>query len=343
MRVLVTGHLGYIGTVLTPLLLRRGHEVVGFDSDLYERSTYGDPSRIATVPNIRKDVRDATAEDVRGIDAVLHLAGLSNDPLGDFDPSLTFDINHVASVRLAELAKRAGVSRFVFASSCSNYGSASDDFLDESAAFNPVTPYGESKVRVERDVATLADSRFSPVFLRNATAYGASPRIRFDLVLNNLTAWAFTTKQVRLKSDGKPWRPIVHIEDISRAFIATMEAPRELVHNEAFNVGATAENYRIRDLALLVKDGVPGSDVTFAEDASPDKRNYRVNCDKYCERFPEWAPKWTARKSVDELRDTFHRNGLALDDFEGPRFKRIAQIKTLLAEGVLGPDFRRRS
>lgn len=340
MRVLVTGHLGYIGTILTPLLRARGHDVVGLDSDLFERSTYGPASAIASVPNIRKDVRDATIDDVRGFDAILHLAGLSNDPLGDFNAQLTFDINHKASVRLAELAKKAGVKRFVFSSSCSNYGAAGDTILDESSAFNPVTPYGESKVLVERDVATLADANFTPVFLRNATAYGVSPRLRFDLVLNNLTAWAFTTKKVMIKSDGTPWRPIVHIEDISRAFIATMEAPREKVHNEAFNVGATKENYRVRDLAMIVKDTIPESEVTFAEGASPDKRNYRVNCDKYCSRFPEFAPKWDARKAATDLRNSFSRVGVTLDDFEGPRFKRIAHIKKLLDEGKLGADFR---
>ncbi len=343
MNVLVTGHLGYIGTILTPMLLARGHRVVGFDSDLYERSTYGPEGAIAKVPNIRKDIRDATLDDVRGFDAILHLAGLSNDPLGDFNPDLTYDINHRASVRLAELAKRAGVGRFIFSSSCSNYGAGGNDLLDEGASFNPVTPYGESKVMVERDVGTMASDDFSPVFLRNATAYGVSPRLRFDLVLNNLTAWAFTTRKVMLKSDGTPWRPIVHIEDISRAFIATLEAPRRQVHNESFNVGATSENYRIRDLALIVKDTIPQAEVTFAQGASPDKRNYRANCDKYCSRFPQWAPKWTARAAAADLRDSFSRVGITLDDFEGPRFKRIAHIKMLLDSKVLGPDFRFRA
>ncbi len=343
MKVLVTGHLGYIGTILTPMLLSRGHEVVGLDSDLYARSTYGPASAIASVPNIRKDIRDATLDDVRGFDAVLHLAGLSNDPLGDFNPQLTYDINHKASVRLAELAKRAGVARYIFSSSCSNYGAGGNDLLDESAAFHPVTPYGESKVMVERDVGTMADGRFSPVFLRNATAYGVSPRLRFDLVLNNLTAWALTTRQVMLKSDGTPWRPIVHIEDISRAFIATLEAPREQVHNESFNVGTTRENYRIRELAMIVKDTIPQAEVTFAEGASPDTRNYRANCDKYCTRFPGWAPQWTARAAAADLRDSFTRVGITLEDFEGPRYKRLAHIKMLLDSGLLGPDLRFRA
>lgn len=340
MKVLVTGHLGYIGTILTPMLRKRGHEVVGLDTDLYARSTYGPESALPRVRNIKKDVRDVMLDDVKGFDAILHLAGLSNDPLGDFNPSLTYDINHKASVRLAELAKKAGVKRFVFSSSCSNYGAGGNDMLDESAAFNPVTPYGESKVFVERDVSTMADSNFTPVFLRNATAYGVSPRLRFDLVLNNLTAWAFTTKKVMIKSDGTPWRPIVHIEDISRAFVATMEAPREQVHNEAFNIGASKENYRVRDIALIVRDTIAGSEVTFAEGSSPDKRNYRANCDKYTNRFPEFAPQWTAQKAAVELRESFKVNGVTLEDFEGPRYKRIAQIKELLDSGVLGADFR---
>lgn len=345
MRVLVTGHLGYIGTVLTPMLLSRGHEVVGMDSDLYERCTFGDGTpagggAIAEVPNIRKDIRDARIDDVRGFDAVLHLAGLSNDPLGDFNPELTYDINHRASVRLAELAKEAGVPRFIFSSSCSNYGAGGDDWLDEGAAFNPVTPYGESKVMVERDVSQMASDRFTPVFLRNATAYGVSPRLRFDLVLNNLTAWAFTTGKVMLKSDGSPWRPIVHIEDISRAFVAVLEAPRERVHNQAYNIGATEENYRVRDIANIVGETVPGSTITFADGASPDKRNYRVRCDKFCSAFPDFAPRWTARRGAAELYDAFRRVGVTLEEFEGPRFKRIAHIKQLLEQGVLGDDFR---
>ncbi|MRR36346.1 SDR family oxidoreductase, partial [bacterium] len=229
MRVLVTGHYGYIGTVLVPMLLEKGHEVVGLDSDLFAQSTFGEG--IVDVPWIRKDIRDAEAGDLRGIDAVMHLAALSNDPLGDLNPDLTYEINHRASVRLAALAKQAGIGRFIFSSSCSNYGAGGEDLLTEQSPFNPVTPYGISKVRVEKDVAGMADDAFSPVFLRNATAFGVSPRLRFDLVLNNLVAWAFATGRVFIKSDGTPWRPIVHIADIARAFIAVLEAPREAVHN----------------------------------------------------------------------------------------------------------------
>jgi len=223
MKVLLTGHKGYIGTILSPMLTAAGHEVHGLDSDLFRRCTFGDMP--PEIPETIKDVRDVDISDVEGFDAILHLAGLSNDPLGDLNPDLTFDINHRASVKLAELSKEAGVSRFIFSSSCSNYGSAGDDMIDESGANNPVTPYGESKVFVERDVAKLGDDNFHPTFLRNATAYGVSPRLRFDLVLNNLVAWAFTTGKVYIKSDGTPWRPIVHSGDISRAFVATLTAP----------------------------------------------------------------------------------------------------------------------
>ncbi len=347
MRVLVTGHLGYIGVVLVPMLLERGYEVVGLDSDLFADSTFGDLS--SPVPTIKKDVRDVQAADLEGFDAVLHLAGLSNDPLGNLNPELTFDINHKASVRLATLAKEMGIARFIFSSSCSNYGAAGDTILTEEAAFNPVTPYGRSKVLVEQDVARLADASFSPTFLRNSTAYGVSPRLRFDLVLNNLVAWAFTTGQVLLKSDGTPWRPIVHIEDISRAFIAVLEAPREKIHNEAFNVGRNEDNYQIRELAQIAAETVPGSEVVFARDAAgdarkfdvgKDARNYRVDSSKILRVLPEFQPQWNARKGAQELYEAYKRHGVTLEEFEGPRYQRIAHIKKLLSEGHLNTDLR---
>ena len=339
MRVLVTGHKGYIGTVLVPMLLERGYDVVGYDSDLYERCTFGEG--LVEVPEILKDIRDVEARDLEGIDAVLHLAGLSNDPLGDLNPDLTFDINHKASVKLAKLAKEAGIQRFVFSSSCSNYGAAGDNMIDESGANNPVTPYGESKVLVEQDVAKLADDSFSPTYLRNATAYGVSPRLRFDLVLNNLVAWAFTTKLVFLKSDGTPWRPIVHIGDISLAFIAALQAPIDVVHNTAFNIGRTDQNYRIRELADIVAATVPDCRVEYAEDAGPDLRCYRVNCDKALNELPDFKPVWDAEKGARELYDAYIKHGITLEEFEGQRYKRIDHIKLAIEEGRIDNNLRR--
>jgi nucleoside-diphosphate-sugar epimerase len=338
MRILVTGSRGYIGTVMAPMMAAAGHEVVGLDTDLYRRSTFG--AWREPVQTIVKDVRALEVEELRGFDAVVHLAALSNDPLGDLNPQLTFDINHLASVRLARLAKAAGVTRFVFASSCSNYGAAGDAPVDERSELNPVTAYGVSKVRVEQDVGALADETFSPTFLRCATAYGVSPRLRFDVVLNNLVAWAFTSGKVFLKSDGTPWRPIVHIEDISRAFLAALAAPRDLVHGHAFNVGRNDQNYRIREIAEIVRETVPGCEIAFADDAGPDKRNYRADFTKISRVLPGFRPEWDARKGARQLYEAYRSVGLRLADFEGPRYRRIDQLKQLLAEGSLGEDLR---
>lgn len=338
MKILVTGHQGYIGTVMVPMLIEAGHDIVGLDSNLYERCTFG--AEVPVVPEIKRDIRDLQPADLEGYDAVIHLAALSNDPLGNLNPNITYDINYRASVRLARMAKEAGVERFLFSSSCSMYGAAGDEMLTETAEFNPVTAYAHSKVLVEQEVSQLADSTFSPVFMRNATAYGVSPRLRFDIVLNNLVAWAFTTGLVYLKSDGTPWRPIIHIEDITRAFIAVLDAPREVVHNQAFNVGVNSENYRIRDLAQIVQEIVPNCRVEYAPDAGPDKRTYRVDFGKIASALPEFKPQWNARRGAQELYEAYCRYGLTLEEFEGPKYKRVAHIQQLLESGLLDETLR---
>jgi nucleoside-diphosphate-sugar epimerase len=338
MKVLVTGHLGFIGTVMVPILIREGFDVIGLDIDLYRFCTYGEPP--VTVPTIRKDVRDVEKSDIKGCDAIVHLAALSNDPLGNLNPDLTYDVNHRASVRLAEMAREVGVRRFLFASSCSMYGKAGDEMLDETAEFNPVTPYAMSKVYVERDVAPMASDSFSPVFLRNATAYGVSPRIRFDLVINNLVAWAFTTGKILMKSDGTPWRPLVHVEDITQACVCALRAPQEVIHNLAVNVGSNDENYRMRELAALVQEIVPRCSLEFSPDAGPDPRCYRVNFDKITQVLPSFKRRWTARQGVQQCYDSYRKYGLQRDEYEGVRYKRIAHIENLIAEGKLDSNLR---
>ncbi|HET9986330.1 MAG TPA: SDR family oxidoreductase [Longimicrobiales bacterium] len=341
MRVLLTGHNGYVGSVMSRMLREHGHTVVGLDTFLFEECTFGDDAPDGEA--IRMDVRDVRCADLAGFDAVIHLAALCNDPLGNLNPDITYEVNHRASVRLAELAKAAGVPRFLFASSCSLYGVAGADMLQEDAAFNPITPYGESKVRVERDLARLADDSFSPTCLRNATAYGVSPRLRADVVVNNLVAVAFTTGDVLIQSDGTPWRPLVHVEDFSRAFLAVLHAPRERVHNEAFNVGRTAENYRVSELAEIVAEVVPGSRITFAEGGGPDPRSYRVDCSKLETLLPEYRPEWTVRRGVEELHDAYRRHELTARDFHGGRYLRIRHIQALQAEGRLDGRMRWRT
>lgn len=341
MRILMTGHLGYIGTVAVPMFQARGHDVVGLDTDLYRDCTFGpEVGPAAAIENLGIDIRDATPDHLAGFDAVVHLAGLSNDPLGDIDPALTRQLNTDAAIGLALAAKLAGVPRFVFSSSCSNYGAAGQDFIDEDGVFRPVTPYGRSKAAAEAELVPLADERFSPVLMRSSTAFGVSPRLRFDLVVNNLTAWAVATGDIYLKSDGSPWRAIVHIEDIARAFLAVVEAPREAVHLQAFNVGATAENYRVIEIARLVEEVVPGTRVRFAPNAGPDPRCYRVDCDKLVRAFPHARARWTAKQGIEQLYDAFTRHGVRPEEFEGARFARAAHVRSLVAAGRLTPDLR---
>jgi len=333
-KVLVSGHNGYIGSVMVPMLRAAGHEVVGIDTFFFENCTLGEDA--PAVPSLRKDVRDAEVGDLEGFDAVIHLAALSNDPLGNLNAECTYDINHRASVHLAKVAKEAGVPRYLYASSCSLYGvSDTNAMLREDAPFNPITAYGETKVLSERDIAKLADDRFSPTFLRNATAYGASPRLRGDVVVNNLVAVAYTTGEVLIQSDGTPWRPLVHIEDISSAFIAVLQAPREAIHNQAFNVGRSEENYQIRDLAEMVQKIVPGSRVTYAPGGGPDPRCYRVDCSKIAKALPEFKPQWTVARGMEQLYAAFKKYGLTREEFLGGKYFRIKQITKLQESGRL--------
>lgn len=344
MRVLVTGHKGYIGSIMTPMLIAKGYDVIGLDSDLFDGCVFGDASVCGSVPNIpyiKKDIRDIELSDLKGVDAVIHLCALSNDPLGNFNPDITFEINYEGSVKLAKLAKEAGAKRYIFSSSCSVYGASENGVVNETSELNPVTPYGISKIKAEKALSSLADSNFSPIFMRSATAYGVSPMLRFDLVLNNLVAWAYTSKIVLLKSAGTSWRPIVHIEDISRAFIAALNAPRDVVHNDVFNVGRTTENYIVREIAEIARDTVPDSRIEYAKDAEPDKRSYRVDFSKIASALPEFQPQWTAKLGAKQLYNAYVKARIVLEDFEGPRYRRITHLEKSVSQGHLDKTLRK--
>ena len=339
MKVLVTGHDGYIGAVMVPVLQAAGHQVVGVDTGFFSDGRH-EAMRNGFL-NIRKDIRDLVLKDFTGFDAVVHLAALSNDPIGELDPELTHEINHRASLHMAELAREAGVERFLHASTCSVYGVANQkERATEESPLRPFSAYAVSKVRVERDLAKLADDRFSPVFMRNATAYGWSPRFRADLVLNNLACWAHTSGEIRILSDGTPWRPVVHVQDISNAFAAVLAAPREAIHNQAFNVGVDEENYQVRDLAAIVQEAFPGCQVTIAKDGSPDPRSYRVDFAKIRRRVPDFTPAWNARRGAEELRSAFEAVALIQEEFTGPKYVRFARLKLLLGAGQLDGELR---
>jgi nucleoside-diphosphate-sugar epimerase len=338
MHVLVTGHDGYIGHALVPLLEAAGHTVVGLDSGWFRGCSLG-PER-APVESIEKDVRDLEADDLEGFDAVIHLAAVSNDPIGNLNPRSTYSINHLGAVHTARLAKQAGIERFLFSSSCSLYGAGGTGVLDETAAFNPVTAYGESKVLAERDLSALASDDFSPTYLRNGTAYGVSYRQRGDLVVNNLVGLALTTGEVQLASDGTAWRPLVHIGDIARAFVAALDAPRAAIHDRAFNVGRDEDNFRIRDIAELVGEAVPGSRVTLASGAGPDTRSYRVSFARIGAELPEFEPAWTVRTGIVELVDAFRRDPFTYEEFSSARFIRLQRIRELQERGALDADLR---
>ena len=343
MRVLVTGHNGYIGTVMVPMLQAAGFEVRGLDSDLFDGCVFGDASitgEISRVPYLKKDIRDIELSDLRNIDAIVHLCALSNDPLGNLNPKITYEINYEASVKLAKLAKEAGIERYILSSSCSVYGATTSDIVNEESEPRPVTPYAESKVMAEKEIAKLADSKFTPTFLRSSTAYGLSPMLRFDLVVNNFIAWSFTKGIVLLKSDGSAWRPFVHIQDISRAFITVLNAPRDVVHNQIFNVGKNEENYRIREVAEIAKQTVPNSEIKYVEGAEADKRSYRVEFDKIAKMLPDFKPQWTVAKGAQQLYEAYKKVGLLVEEFEGPRYRRITHLENSLQSGRVDSTMR---
>ena len=344
MRVLVTGNNGYIGTIMTRMLLSEGFEVTGLDSDLFEGSVFADASVTGGMPPIsylRKDLRDVQLSDLKNVDAIFHLCALSNDPLGNINPEITYEINHKGSVRLANLAKKAGIKKFVFSSSCSVYGASKEDVVSEESQVNPITPYAVSKVRSEQSISKLANSDFCPTFLRSSTAYGLSPMLRFDLVVNNFVAWSFTKGTVLLKSDGTAWRPFAHIQDISRAFISVLKSPVDVVYNQIFNVGQNKENYQIKKVAEIVKKIVPNSEIKYVKGATSDKRSYRVEFNKISQALTTFKPEWDVTSGAKELYEAYKKVGLLVEDFEGPKFRRLFNLQNSVKSGIFDKNLRR--
>jgi nucleoside-diphosphate-sugar epimerase len=337
MKILVTGTEGYLGSLLPPLLLERGHEVIGVDTGYYKVGWLYNGTDF-TAKTLNKDIRNISAEDLAGVDAIVHMAELSNDPAGQLSPTITYDINHKGSVRLAELAKKAGVRRFVYMSSCSVYGVATDGDVTEESAVNPQTAYAECKTLVERDVKPLADDSFSPTFMRNATAFGASPRMRFDIVLNNLAGLAWTTKEIKMISDGTPWRPLVHALDICKAIACTLEAPRDIIHNQVFNVGDTSNNYRVKEIAEIVGGVFPGCEVSFGDQGS-DNRSYRVSFDKINTLLPGFKCDWNAQRGAEQLYKVFNQIDMTAETFQSRGFTRLKQLEYLIRTQQIDTDF----
>ncbi|MGV0103177.1 NAD-dependent dehydratase [Nostoc sp. DSM 114160] len=337
MKILVTGTEGYIGSLLAPLLIQQGHEVIGLDTGFYKVGWLYNGTKV-TAKTLNKDIRHITIEDLQGVEAIVHMAELSNDPLGQLAPDITYDINHKGSVHIAKLAKAAGIQRFVYTSSCSVYGFATEDYVSEESAINPQTAYAKCKALVEQDVKLLADDGFSPTFLRNATAYGASPRMRFDIVLNNLAGWAWTIKEIKMNSDGTPWRPLVHLLDICKAIICTLEAPRDLIHNQIFNVGDTNSNYQVKQIAQIVADVFTDCQLSFGKH-DPDNRSYRVLFNKINENLPGFKCEWDAHRGAQQLYNVFQQIDMDRGTFESRGFTRLKQLEYLIRTQQIDRDF----
>ena len=330
-KIIVTGHTGFIGSLLAPMLVEKGYEVVGIDTKYFDEDCEFYAPKKGFL-EIKKDTRDITEEDLKGAYAICHLAALSNDPMGDLDEQLTFDINHLASVEIAKLAKKVGVEKYIYSSSCSLYGIADGDVaLDETAEFNPVTAYAKSKVYSERDIVPLATDDFAVTFMRNSTAYGVSPKLRADLVVNNLVGWAVTTGQIKIMSDGSPWRPLVHAEDIARAFIAVIEAPKEVINRKSYNVGQTEENFQIRDIAKLVGEVIPNCEVIITGEHGGDSRSYRVNFDLIAKELPNFKPKWTLKEGIKEVYEAYKKYQMDDEKFNSKAFIRLKELQHLMS------------